>query len=233
MKRSKTKKRFKGVRYSFRPKSYWEESDPLSAILRNITGENRRQMITDFWNAGRLEDLDPTLLKDELDPDTSASLGRIHPSFMGGEFLPGFLSGEVEIARICLRSTTSDVITLRARPAPSGIAYRIADEYDGQFTLPITFSERPLTLLEVIRQFDDGSLDEVDCSQGLAHAYNLLNGAGLGPADASKYLRGFTSIQSRIYRQLNNHFDHVYDEWFKNPPWKNDDEQDGEDDSES
>ena len=220
-----TMKKYKGIRYSFRPKSYWKDSDPLSAILRNVMGENRRQMITDYWNAGRLEELDAALLNDELDSDTRDSLGRIHPSFMGGEYLPGFLPGEVEIARICLQSTTSDVITLRARPAPSGIAYRCADEYDGQFTLPVTASERPLTLLEVIRQFDEGSLDEVDCSDGLAHAYNLLNGMGLDPAEASEYLRGFTSIQSSVYSQLHGHFEHAYDEWFENAPWK-DDKQD-------
>jgi len=226
-------KKFKGIRYSFRPKSYWKEGDPLSAILRNVMGESRRRMITDYWNAGRLEELDAALLKDELDSDTRDSLGRIHPSFMGGEYLPGFLPGEVEIARICLQSTTSDVITLRARPVPSGIAYRCADEYDGQFTLPITTSESPLTLLEVIRQFDEGSLDGLNCSDGLAHAYNILNGMELDPDEASESLRGFTSIQSRVYRQLNDHFDHAYDEWFQNPPWKDDDEQDEEDDSES
>ena len=62
----KIMKKYKGIRYSFRPKSYWEESDPLSAILRNVMGENRRQIITDFWNSGRLEDLDAALLNDEL-----------------------------------------------------------------------------------------------------------------------------------------------------------------------
>ena len=32
------------------------------------------------------------------DPNT---LGRLHPWFMGGEFLPAYLPGEVEIARMC------------------------------------------------------------------------------------------------------------------------------------
>ena len=118
-------KKFKGIRCGFRPKSYWNESDPLEAILRNIKGENRRRMVIDYWNAGHLEKLDATLLNDELDEEDRRGLGRIHPSFMGGEYLPGYLPGEVEIARISLQSTTSDVISLRARPTPSGIAYRI------------------------------------------------------------------------------------------------------------
>lgn len=48
-------KKYRGIRYSFRPQSYWKDVDPLSAILRNVTGENRRQMIVDYWKAGRLE----------------------------------------------------------------------------------------------------------------------------------------------------------------------------------
>lgn len=54
----------------FRPKSYWAETDPLSAILRNVTGENRRQMITDYWASGRIDELDISILQDEIDDDT-------------------------------------------------------------------------------------------------------------------------------------------------------------------
>ena len=36
---------------SFRPSSYWEDNDPMAAILRNVKGANRRQIITDYWNA--------------------------------------------------------------------------------------------------------------------------------------------------------------------------------------
>jgi hypothetical protein len=111
-------RRSPGIRYSFRPRSYWVEADPLAAVLRNVTGENRRQMITDYWKAGQLDQLAPALLQDEAGPVVSRRLGRIHPSFLGGEFLPPYLPGEVEIARICLQSTTTDVISLRARPLP-------------------------------------------------------------------------------------------------------------------
>jgi len=110
-------KKYQGIRYGFRPKSYWAETDPLSAILRNVTGENRRQMITDYWSSGRIEELDISLLHDEVDDDTRTNLGRIHPSFMGGEFLPPYLPGEVEIARIKLKSPPCAVS--RASPSPT------------------------------------------------------------------------------------------------------------------
>jgi hypothetical protein len=33
-------KRFKGIDYDFRPKSYWDLSDPLQAILKNVKGSS-------------------------------------------------------------------------------------------------------------------------------------------------------------------------------------------------
>jgi hypothetical protein len=202
-------KKYPGIRYDFRPTSYWDDMDPLSAILRNVTGEDRRQLITDYWKADRLHELDPRLLHDESDDEARFHLGAIHPSFMGGEYLPSYLAGEVEIARICLRSTTSDVITLRARPTQRGIAYRVEDEYDGKFTLPISASEKPLTLAEIIEQFEHGRLEDLDYGGGLALGFNNLNAESSGPAQ----VRYFTRITSSLYRQLAPHFEHVFDEW--------------------
>ena len=204
-------KTYPGIRYGFRPKSYWTDTDPLSAILRNVTGENRRQMITDYWNAGRLHELDAALLRDEATSDTVTRLGQIHPSFMGGEYLPTYLLAEVEIARICLQSTTSDVISLRARPVPGGLAYRMVDEYEGQFTLPITTSTEPLTLAELVSQFERGHLQGSDYHSGLALCFNDANSEYTDPED----LRHFTRITSSTYRQLETHFEHVFDDWLQ------------------
>ena len=210
-----TMKKYKGICYGFRPASYWEDLDPLSAILRNVTGENRRQMITDNWNAGKLEELDPALLNDVLDDAARQRLGRIHPSFMGGEYLPGYLPGEVEIARICVEATSdseqSIVISLRACPNEAGIAYRIVAEHEGGFLLPITQSKRPLTLAELVRQFEHGQLNELDFVGGLALGYNNMNAEGCDFED----LRNFTRITSTLYRQLEGHFECVYDDWVK------------------
>jgi hypothetical protein len=166
-------------------------------------------MITDYWNAGKLEELDPALLADEPSDNLRKSLGRIHPSFMGGEYLPSYLPGEVEIARICLRSTTSDVISLRARPTPEGIAYRVVDEYDAEFSLPIPISKEPLTLEELAQQFEDGELEGLDYRGGLALGYNNMN------AESCDFesLRHFTRITSPVYPQLEQHFEYIFEEW--------------------
>ena len=66
-------------------------------------------------------------------------------------------------------------------------------------------------MADLIKQFDEGSLDDsgFDNRDGLSLGYNWLN------VDEDNYesLRHFTSISSRIYRQLHDHFEHVYDEW--------------------
>jgi len=200
-------KKVKGISYGFRPKSYWDDSNPLESILKNIKGENRRRMVIDFWNAGQLERLDEVLIQDELDEEDRRGLGLTHISFMGGEYLPTYLPGEVEIARICLRSTTSDVISLRARPTRSGISYRIEDEYEGQFTLPITESRFPLSLGELVRQFEEGRLKGL--FGNLATGYNEMN-AEFAERES---LRHFTRITSDIYSQLDTHFEKVFEAW--------------------
>jgi hypothetical protein len=136
-------KTYTGIDYTFAPATYWSDADPLASIIRNVKGENRRQMIRDYWAAGKLDELDSALLRDEVDDEVRKRLGRIHPSFMGGEYLPGYLPGEVEIARIALQSTTSDVISFRAKPVPRGIAYRVVDEYAAEVVRPRPQSEKP------------------------------------------------------------------------------------------
>jgi hypothetical protein len=118
-----TIKKYRGIRYGFRPKSYWAETDPLSAILRNVTGENRRQMITDYWASGRIDELDIALLQDEVDASTRTRLGRIHPSFIGGEYLAPYLPGEVEIAKTTPEDKTkNERATRRACISNRGVA---------------------------------------------------------------------------------------------------------------
>jgi len=59
------------------------------------------------------------------------ALGRLHPSFMGGEHLPDRRETEVEIARINIDSTTSDVTSVYAKAGKDRILDRVVDEHDG------------------------------------------------------------------------------------------------------
>jgi hypothetical protein len=194
---------------SFRPNSYWEDNDPLAAILRNVKGANRRQMITDYWNAGRIDELDPDLLADKTDPGLLQFLERLHPSFMGGEYLPDLLPAEVEIARISLQSTTFDVISIRARRKPGSklIHYRIVDEYETDFEFEPTTSNDPLSHDELVALID-GANGAVGV--GLALCFNEMNFEGMGDAES---LRNFTTVSSLFYPDLEDHYEAVFDRW--------------------
>jgi hypothetical protein len=71
---------------------------------------------------------------------------------MGGEYLPDRRDTEVEIARINIDSTTSDVTSVYAKAGKDRIRYRVVDEYNGD-TLSekrTRRSKRPLSLGELI-----------------------------------------------------------------------------------
>ena len=197
--------------FSLQPASYWEESDPLTTILRNVKGTNRRQMITDFWSQGRFSDLNPMLLTDSASPELRCELGAIHPSFMGGEYLPDFLPTEVEIARIELKSTTSDVVSIRARRRPKDelIHYRIVDEYENTYEIQPENSTAPLTQGELI-----ALIDTSDCGLevGLAHCFNALN---YSETRGAEHLRHFTTVSSLFYPDLFKHYDEEHEAWVR------------------
>jgi hypothetical protein len=205
----RTKSRYK---LSFRPKSYWKHSDPLQAILSGISGTARRQMITDFWNAGKFDQLEPGLLEDELDEGTRQRLGAFHPFFMGGEYLPPRLPGEVAIVTIQLESTTYDVIELRARPLSDGkIGLRWVDEYETEFEAPAEAIDRPFSFKELIAFIEATGL-EMD--ENLPLAYTAMNcNCGAYCADDVDGFREFTRLSSDFYPDLADWAQGCIDDW--------------------
>ena len=149
-------KRFQNIDYEFRPESYSEVSNPLQAILMNVKGRRRREMIRDFWEVGSVDQLENPLLDDCLSGEVRRRLEMIHPTFMGGEYLPDHRKGEVEIARIELQSTTADVISIRAKKRGERITYSICDEYDSDFNVSPKTTRNPLTLAQLIGLIDGG-----------------------------------------------------------------------------
>ena len=79
-------KTFPGIDYEQRPESYWEDENVLAALLRDVKGTNRRRMIMDYWNAGQIEELNGELLQGKIPEELRQRLGRMDPSFMGGEY---------------------------------------------------------------------------------------------------------------------------------------------------
>lgn len=166
-------------------------------------------MIRQFWREGRIQELELALLKPKLSKREREEIGRIHPSYLGGEYLPPYKSGEVEIARIELDSSTADVISIRARPGRQGIAYRIVDEYRTRFRLPRASSREPLTLAELVSLIENTEIPGE--GRNLALHFNERNAQDGDKQD----WEGFTEVTSDFYPKLGTHFDNIFREWAK------------------
>lgn len=198
----------------YRPASCWKNDDPLAEILQNVTGTRRRRVIAKAWENGTLDELPDALLQDQLDPDTRAIIGRAHPSLMGGEDLPAYLPDDVEILRIHIPSTTSDVVSLRARRETGDprIHYRFVDEYPwNTFRIARETSEHPLTTAELIHLIDHSS-DEYGTGFGTCYTeYNYQD-----HPEADSY-HGFTVLSSKFCAEVCDYYEQVHeqrlDEW--------------------
>jgi len=214
--------------FDFRP-VYWDPaSDPIAAITRNVKGQLRREMIADIVSGRAAErapdeatrqlllDVHPDLLPDELDDPNL--LGRQHPWFMGGEYLPDYLPGEIEIARIVLGSVTMDVTSVRARPDRRLIRYRIVDEYPdiGPFEVldGPTISAKPLTFGEMVTLIDNirpnpkawGRIT----SQSYVEFIRDLNTGSYSDLDRTAW---FVTVTSSFYPQLRAFFEMRARQW--------------------
>ena len=205
-----------GTDYDFRPESYWSPAlSPLDAALRNVKGCNRREMIRDYHSRGILPALSDNLLRDTLDEDTRRRLDLIHPSFMGGEYLPGYRRDEVEIARIELQSTTSDVISVRARPRGRRIEYSVCDEYQVEYRLPQKTSRQPFSLRDLIRFLDSVEHPEHDPEWERFGFVLSFNQTSLDCSGDLEALKDFTSVESDFYPGLGQHYARVISEWYQ------------------
>ena len=102
-----------GIDRTFRPRTYFDPV-PLGAhLLSRVAGQTRREILRKEQAAGNLH-LPPELFACLLEEEDRNAIGRIHPAFMGGEYLPPLLDDEVEIARISLASGTADQTRVRA-----------------------------------------------------------------------------------------------------------------------
>jgi len=120
-----------GIDLKYRPKSYFWAKEHGISLVSDIKGAERRKLYEGALDADLAELINPELLQHTLPNDQRQAQGRIHPAFMGGEYLPDNRRGEVEIARITIASTTQDVVCVYARPLGQRIHYRVVDEYSG------------------------------------------------------------------------------------------------------
>ena len=133
---------------------------------------------------------------------------------MGGEYLPDYGNCEVEITRIELKSTTYDVISLRACPSDSYIKYSLVDEYETEYSLPQQTSSQLFSLLELIRFLD--SVEQPDLSDQSWSRFGFVlsfNESCLGCGADLEDLRDFTRLDSDYYPDLATDYVQAFEQW--------------------
>ena len=202
--------------FTFRPDSYWDPADPITAIVANITGELRRNAVRAALEGdpvmGASIDGDHEALADHLSEERRTVQGAVHPWCMGGEYLPPYLPGEVEIARISMMSVTMDVIAVRARRHGGRIDYRAVDEYEGGSIrpLPPRSSRRPLTFRRLVRLID--AIQTECCAPGQSAIEEILD-TNLCDRSKLERMEWFITVSSEFYPQLQAFYEQRAREW--------------------
>jgi hypothetical protein len=140
----------------FRPADYLWPQALETHLLARVKGARRREALKALLDAGRTEQIPDFLAAASLSEEERDAISAIHPALMGGEYLPDTDDDEIEIARIVLRSTLSDVTSVYARYGEKAFHYRVVDEYDGEtLSGPAErSSDQPLTLAQLFEFFD-------------------------------------------------------------------------------
>jgi hypothetical protein len=213
-----------GFNYGYRPASYFKDLDPHTLVVASILGEERRKDVEKRLASGTFDPLlcGDWLTESKLDDATLRLIGRVHPAFMGGEYLPPLEENEIEIARITVASVMQDVTSVRARRCGKRIGYRILNEHDGVFTAETQRSNRPLSLRELIGFINRSNEDGDSMANGLVFSildWNLHSGKH--PDD----MHGFVSVSSYFYPELADFYDTAIEDFLKSYPLRNEVEE--------
>ncbi len=205
MTRKSTVPEVPGIDLGFRRPSYFWPLGLETHLLARIKGAERKAALKQLIDTGRLDDIPDFLARSALSETDRQALGRIHPSFMGGEYLPDLMQNEVEVARITIASVTQDVTAVYARRGKGRIYYRVVDDYEGE-TLSgknTRTSAQPLTLGE-LETFFNGAWSIFDVLE--------MNFGGDG-YDLEKMLRFIVSVESQFYPQIGRLYERRVRDW--------------------
>ena len=139
----------------YRPRDYFGRHDLQTTLLTQVKGTVRRNALREALDEGQILQVPDGIKSAALSELARQYAGSLHPSFMGGEYLPTVSKAEIEIARIRINSTTGDVTSVYARLVGRRIAYRVVDEYEGDTLAEPNrrTSNQPLTMGQLIEFF--------------------------------------------------------------------------------
>jgi len=189
----------------YRPHSYFWANEIGVQLSSQIKGAQRKAIYDASVAEGEISDLDEFLSKPTLTTFERDIIGRIHPSLMGGEYLPDKVKDEVEIARITINSTTQDVTSVYASYKKNQIHYRVVDEYEGETLTDERklLTKIPMTLGELVNFF----LNAWPLMEVLEGNFEEIN---YDPDEVKSFV---LDASSSFYAQFGQLIDQKIDEW--------------------
>jgi hypothetical protein len=139
------------IELGFRPASYFGRRGLERRVLAVVRDKLLRKNITALFAAGRHDEVPNLLSGNSFSVADRMALESVYSMSAGATHLPDNDRGEVEVARMIIRSTPLKVIAVFAHPEGSLIHYRVVDEHGGdalQGPLEATTSA-PMTLGEI------------------------------------------------------------------------------------
>ncbi len=200
---------FDGIDLTFKPA---ERLFPMPAeryLLSKVKGTWRREVLALAVEEDRLNGVDPFFTTTALTKEERRDRSAVHPSFMGGEYLPDFEEGEIEVARIDLRSVTADAISVRLRVTRSGFVYRVVDEYMDEYDNGLL--ESPSTTLS------DTPLCLGDFGRFVVHASRLVDIVDPEQFDSEDESQDFIFASSEFYPDFGFYIAAVISDQYPDP----------------
>lgn len=185
--------------FDFAPRDYRDVPSTASALVQNVKGDLRRRLLVDVLQGRAGIGLDPALWGEASSEMALGILGRVHPQWMGGEYLPDYLPGEVEIARITLDNVTRDVVSIRARRRADRYRYRMVDEYGARWRIRPASSAKPLAMWQLIQLIDGAQF-------GTGHWPDLTDELRTAHGGDREDAARFVEVTSELYPELMLHY---------------------------
>ncbi len=195
------------IDYGHRPGTYWSPGVAAGAEPRPV---GQRLAGLELLRAAEPVPEPKTSLPPDMAELLAAFTKLSQHSFRDDRYLPSLRSGEIEIARLTLASTTRDVISIRARPRGKRIAYCVVDEHDTHYVIAPSSSAEPLTLQQLIDLIEsaEGELGFL----GLRMLKSKAAGGRMGPGE----YRDFIAFSSDFYPELAVHYWFAVRDWIHN-----------------
>lgn len=197
----------------YRPPFYFGPQDLKDYYNSRILGQIRRNIVSETIDKSNVS---ASFRENSLDQNLRNALGQIHPSMMGGEYLPQYLRSEIELCRVILDSTTMDVTSLRVRKQKHRYAYRLVDEYSNKFILTKKTSTKPLSMREVTQILDTSREVLYDTGEEMEYVGPIKPVIEYMKQDGCKKEESidFVTVESAFYPELFAYYEQRKEIWF-------------------